>query len=394
MLNPTAVLGAVLVRYAASIDPRVQLPEIVGSTGTFDMFVMLVGNPGSGKSTAWSCAKDLMPTLPKKIRDDVPLGTGEGLVEMLYARINDDGEVTGKKSDQRALYYDGVCVMVNEGKALGEQSARTGSVIIETLCQAWMGETLGQANASEDTFRHVPSKTRRITACIGIQTENAPIVFEGKFRATGLPQRMIALWAHPDYLPDDDEAPDWPGELVMAKPSVIGGLTVFSADAEIVRTVRSERRAVALRQHNLDELDVHLRLAQLKLAGVFAAADGLTHISLEHWALAETVLDSHKSMRSTIYSTHQERELARRITQATRQAETQLVVDDHMDQAKLQKCIKRVRDLLDQQGTWTRGKMLNRVTPGQQQYFEDALEALALTGDLRLDGDAITKASS
>ena len=172
---------------------------------------------------------------------------------------------------------------------------------------------------------------------------------------------------------------------------MIGGLTVFSADAEIVRTVRSERRAVALRQHNLDELDVHLRLAQLKLAGVFAAADGLTHISLEHWALAETVLASHKAMRSTIYSTHQQRELERRVTQATRQAETQMVVDDHMDQAKLQKCIKRVRDLLDRQGTWTRGKMLNRIAPGQQQYFDDALEALALTGDLSVDGDSITK---
>jgi Bifunctional DNA primase/polymerase, N-terminal len=390
MLNPTSVLGAVMVRIAALVDPRVQLPDIIGSTGTFDLFVTLVGDSGSGKSTSWSCAKDLIPDLGPMVVDDLPLGTGEGLVERLYARVDEDGNLTRK--GERQLYYKGVCIMVNEGKGINEQAARTGSIIIETLCQAWMGETLGQSNASEDTFRHVPPKRARIGACLSIQTGNAKLIFQDKFKITGFPQRMVALWAHPDWLPEEDDEPEWPGPLRIARPAVIGGTTtVFTVDPDIRRAVRRERRGASLRTVQLDELDTHIRLAQLKLAGIFAVADGTTHISNDHWALANTVLDSHRRLRSHIFQVHAEAEKAKRVTDATGRAETVMVQEDHIDKVMVARCVKSIRTQLDRQGTWTEGKLKNRLGERLKPHFEAALEILEVGGDIHRDGTTLTK---
>lgn len=58
---PWALLGVTLARVIAVVPPGVVLPAMVGSHGSLNLFVGIVGRSGAGKGTAESAAADAVP---------------------------------------------------------------------------------------------------------------------------------------------------------------------------------------------------------------------------------------------------------------------------------------------------------------------------------------------
>jgi hypothetical protein len=73
----------------------------------------------------------------------------------------------------------------------------------------WIGETLGQANAREETTRHVPDGSYSLGIVIGYQKDTAQDLL--KDAAPGTPQRFLWCAATDPTVPDI--APEHPGFL-------------------------------------------------------------------------------------------------------------------------------------------------------------------------------------
>jgi len=73
---PWALLGVTLARVVAVVPPVVVLPSLVGSYGSLNLFVGVVGRSGAGKGTAESAAVDAVP-LPGPVAT-ATIGSGEG----------------------------------------------------------------------------------------------------------------------------------------------------------------------------------------------------------------------------------------------------------------------------------------------------------------------------
>ena len=81
MVSRSIVCGGARLHPGASfsaVHPTVTLPAITGSQGSLNLFVALVGAPGTGKSTSNRIAAELLPITSSSIRDDLPLGSGSG----------------------------------------------------------------------------------------------------------------------------------------------------------------------------------------------------------------------------------------------------------------------------------------------------------------------------
>src|SRR4051812_1893411 len=94
---PLALLGAALARAVAACPAQYVLPPLVGSEGTLNMAVNLVGSSGVGKGGAHAAARDALDL--SGFRDSISgdpelfsmgLGSGEGIAH-LYAKY-DKGE--------------------------------------------------------------------------------------------------------------------------------------------------------------------------------------------------------------------------------------------------------------------------------------------------------------
>lgn len=152
---------------------------------------------------------------------DIPIGSGEGLAE-LYMGVEHrrTGDVYGPRANKagqpkteqvRCKVRDNAFLYVDEGQALMQQGKRLGTVVFPTLRTAWDGGTLGQANAREETTRHIPEGTYSMGLVIGSQEDTVQELL--KEATAGTPQRFIWCWAGDPTVSDDQ--PDWPGELSL-----------------------------------------------------------------------------------------------------------------------------------------------------------------------------------
>lgn len=293
-----AALGGVLTRYAAKVHPSIVLPQM----GTLDLFAMIVGHSGSGKSKAVKTSRSLVPIDVKGVEADQPFGSGQGLIEGFFAWRDEEGNpCSPKKADaQKVRVLHGMHYAADEGVAITATAQQQGSILIPTLCAAWMGETLGQRNAQESTSRVIGPMQVRFCATINIQTINGNRVFRDEYAATGLSQRMICFTALDETLVEGIQ-PEWPGELDLPIPSIITGRNrVVEVHPEITAEV-----VTAIRQGHSptwagDPLDTHRNLSRLKVATLLALMDGRFDVNLEDWALSGMVLDSSDAVRDTM----------------------------------------------------------------------------------------------
>lgn len=295
-----AVFGCVLARVAAMTPPAFNLPAIVGSCAPLTTYVACVGPPGSGKSSSERVAKELLPCDDDGVADDLPLGSGEGLIEA-YFEITEELGPNGKPKMVKTQTRHGAVLDLDEGQLFTELGARKGSTLLPMLRTAWSGATLGTTNASIETRRRLPAGSYALGLIIMFQPSMAGDLLGDV--AGGTPQRFVWVSATDPTIPDI--APRWPGVLSWRPPvpRTYNGAT-FTATLTIVDSVRAEvqRRALQVTRGEVDvtEMDAHAQLVRLKIAGLFAILDDRFGITEDDWRLAGVYQQTSRAVRTTM----------------------------------------------------------------------------------------------
>lgn len=277
-----AVLGCVFARLSAMIHPSYRLPPIAGAHSSLSIYTALVGPSGTGKSSAKAVACELLPCTNERIGDDLPIGSGEGLLEAYMGLVEEEGP-DGKKRKVKRQVRDGVFAFLDEGQALAELGSRKGSTLLPILRQMWTGGPAGTTNASVETNRLLRSGSYALGLVIGFQPEMAAGLLDD--HVGGTPQRFDWVSATDPTIPD--VAPDWPGPIEWRHPPVYHGEHgVLAVAGSLVATVRREALAVSRREKVLDSLDSHANLSRLKVAAVLAMLDGRREVTEDDWELA------------------------------------------------------------------------------------------------------------
>lgn len=293
-----AVLGCVLARVAAYTPSCWTLPAIVGGQSSVAMYVALIGPSGSGKSSAKDAAMDLLPIQMETVADDLPLGSGEGLIEAYFDMVEEERPGgKGIRSVKRKV-RDGAFLTLDEGQALADLGQRKGSTLVPYLRSAWTGQTLGTTNASVETKRKIAKGAYTLGLVIGVQPALATALLDDE--TGGLPQRFAWFSVVDPSIPDDPV--EWPGPLQWTPPPVVhmgGGITV---DNGVERQIRANDLA---RQRGLEfsPLDSHADLVRLKLAACLALLANRTHVNPTDWELAGIVWATGRLLRTITVET-------------------------------------------------------------------------------------------
>lgn len=290
-----AVLACVLARIAAYTPPCWSIPAIVGAESTLATYVVLVGPSGAGKSSAKDAAMDLLPLDMAHVADDLPLGSGEGLIEVYFDMAEEDNPSGKGTRKVKRKVREGAYMTLDEGQALADLGSRKGSTLVPYLRSAWTGSTLGTSNASVETKRRIAKGTYTLGLVIGLQPVLANALLDDA--GGGLPQRFAWFSVIDPTIPDNRV--EWPGPLEWSPPPIVrhgGGLTV---DPRIEATVRANDLA-RQRGQQFDELDAHADLVRLKIAGCLAVLDKRNHINTDDWALAGMVCDTGRLVRTVV----------------------------------------------------------------------------------------------
>jgi hypothetical protein len=285
------VLYTTLARISAMVDPQRRFENCLGK-GSLNLFVAAIGKSGRGKSTAASLAKTLIRTPfnltdPTAFRDSIGLGSGEGLAELYMGYVYEEDHSRPPMKD--GSYYkikvkkklrDNAFVYVDEGQTLNQQGKRQGNIVLPTIRSAWNGETLGQANASNETTRHIPAGSYSLGIVTGYQKDTAQDLVGDV--APGTPQRFGMCSATDPTVPL--EPPEHPGYLDVN----LDGASKITFCREINEELWRQNHAKVTGVEDDDaELDSHEPLMLSKLSALLWLIDGREEVTLDDWALAK-----------------------------------------------------------------------------------------------------------
>jgi hypothetical protein len=378
--SPDAVLAGVLARYSANIPPAIRLPRM----GTLDVFFVIAGHSGSGKSSAGKVAGQLYAGnyAERGVMMDRQVGSGEGLAEAFFEWRDEDGAPCSstKKGATKVLAKWGMHFATDEGAALTASAGRSGSILIPTLCAAWMGESIGQLLADPTKSRMIGPMRVRVSAEVRIQTAHGYKLFAEEYASTGLSQRMICVSAVDPSIHQRYEAgilpPPWPGPLELAHPAIIGGETTMELCDELV-ALFAQYAAEAHNPHWVgDPLDTHSALSTLKIAGILALWENRLNITTEDWEIASLLLVSHRSVRSMLQATKIHADNQRRVTSVTMEAEKVVAINDAQHQALLKRTVESIETII--KGGEFPSK--NKLSRPQREVYEEAKTILEAQG--------------
>jgi hypothetical protein len=340
LVAPDAVLGAILTRIAACTPHTVELPAIIGTPVGLTFYAGIVGPPEAGKSAAAGVAAELLPA-PKGVLDRLPVGSGEGMVDILFDYREEVDEDTGKKRKVKTQVAYAAIFHIDEGAVLAELSNRQGTTLLPTIRTAWSHGTLGNANASIERRRILDGRNYVYGITFGIQPEYAaPILAD---TAAGTPQRFVWFNATDPALPNHQ--PDWPGTLTWEPPTAgqldphtitRGGWRrhALNVHPDIAADIITHRRR-ALAGDGAQEADAHHMLVRLKIAALLAILDRRLCVDLDDWHLAHIIDTTSRTIRRATTHTLQMLEEYKQQASDARRAHTELVVEDTREQRAL-----------------------------------------------------------
>jgi hypothetical protein len=309
------LLVDVLTRVSVVAPPNVVLPPLVGAApGSLNMFVAVVGGPGSGKGIASAAAAQLIPDIRGAVTTQP--ASGEGLAAIYANRVPIPEEEGGHKGETRIhCVTPRALLSIEEIGALGGASSRQGSTVLPTLCSAWSGEPLGAFNKMEANRLTVPAHAYRLGLTVGVQPAAASTLFDGV--GTGLPQRF--LWAEtidpqaPEHRPDRPAGslpcdlsaiPQDPDpttfDAVYQAGTVRGALGYTTIELGFPDEAYREsdmRRLAVLHGAGVQPLDSHAMQVKAKVSALLALLDGRMAVSVEDWQLAGQIMDESTRVR-------------------------------------------------------------------------------------------------
>lgn len=300
-----AVLGAVLAHTCARIPPRWVLPPTVGGRVAVNTAVALVGPPGTGKGSAQRVARELVAAGDVA---EVPLGSGEGLVQAYFDWRPDPGKKSGKVLER---VRDACLVVDDEGSVLAALLARAGETAITTLLKAWMGERLGftySKRSQPQPETTVGELTYRWALLVGIQPDAAGTILDAA--GVGLPQRMLWLPTVDPTIPEPGRRPAWPEVAPWSPPWEAAAAFASPGDtvdvdvaAEVVDALVADHHARVTGTAVGDALDAHAGLARLKVAALLHAwttPGNHLAVTADDWDLAGQVMAVSDATRASV----------------------------------------------------------------------------------------------
>lgn len=388
-----ALLGVVLARVSAATTWQYFLPAIVGSMGSLNVAVALIGNSGDGKSSTKRLAAEMVPIDDETVVDDLAIGSGEGLIEAYFEWVDEpskDGKTTVRVKKQTK---QSVFAYLDEGQALEEMGRRKGSTLLPTLRSAWTGDTLGQANASEDRRRRLDATCYRFACVVGFQPDHAVRLLDDA--PGGTPQRFLWLSANDPTIPYN--TPEWPGPLDWKPPpdpslakGVFLGCEIMGVPEDIRNEIRRSSIARTRGEETVDELDAHHDYGRLKVAGLLAILDDRVRIDHEDWDLAGVVMDTSLAVRSSVadhgiaLAANQERQTTSRLVRR------QGTLDESAEIRALDRMARTIARHVHKRGHDCKKRCATQATRGSDRHLatiDEAVDRAVDNGWVTVDGD-------
>lgn len=254
--------------------------------------VIISGKSGAGKGEDNHCVRAILGDCDPYMRVffDKRLGSGEGLSQAyLFAK--------GDKAQEQI--FDAGHFHEDEGGNLVTLLRRADANLDAELRTAATGGVLGASNAKPDRTRHVKNYILSLTVNATFSTLSELLTY----RELGLPQRILWCSSH-----DPDAAQPWPDAPCPALP--VPPTTDVTFARSILERIKDERRARKAGVFGEDDengdLNSHLLLLQVRLAGAEACFDGRTHVTAEDWHRAELLLQGSCACRDWVAARGQE----------------------------------------------------------------------------------------
>jgi hypothetical protein len=341
------LVHVVLARVAAAIPHTIELPPIIGAPRPLCYFTVGFAPSGVGKTNVNDVAAELVPIDDPEVADQLPLGSGEGLAEILFEWVTENDE-DGKLRQVKRQTRHGAFVFVDEGQMLTDLGRRSGSTLLPVLRTIWSGGTIGNTNASRDARRIVPAGQYTFGVAVGLQPHLAGALLDDA--DAGTPQRFCMAYAIDPTIPDVE--PSWPGPLNWQPPGVrqlerieIRGAYIrhrLDVDPEIFTQVREAGRARARGEIIVDPLDAHGTLLRLKTAGLLAILDGRLDIGAEDWHLADTLKKYSDTVRTDVVATTKQAAAEREAATTRRLTNRRLHAEAAVETRRIIDCARRI----------------------------------------------------
>jgi energy-coupling factor transporter ATP-binding protein EcfA2 len=398
------VLAGALARLASMLPPALRAETGVGAPASLNMFVVLLGPSGSGKSSAAWIPRQLLPApYDLDFLDELPLGTGEGVAE---AYMGEREQATGEKFQSgpragqnktalvrmqvrhNALFY------ADEGESLTKQLfGRNGATVGETIRRAWTGGTIGQFNGHKVNTRVIESGTYSLGLVVGFQPETAlPLVEDA---AAGTPQRFLWASSTDPAIPEDIVEDPGPLPLNLIRLG-FGDRPQLSFARSILTEIRADDRARATGAVRLPPLDSHKPLMLVKLASLLAILDDRLNVTEEDWQLAGLVWETSAELRDALieYGTRQlaadaEKRVKAHVAQEVRAHAAKAAADRDIERVA-RRAAKRVHEA---EGM-TRGALNKDTASRDRGWLGAAVDYAEARGWITTEGDEIAPGDS
>jgi predicted transcriptional regulator len=390
---------AVLARLSAQWPHFVGLHSGMKGTATPSILAAICGPSGAGKSSSIGGARALLPTPIGLDCPEMPIGSGEGVIEAYMGVVEEPGvedEATGKVGKPRKVRQQvrhNVLFNVDEGATLTKLTERNGATLGEVLRTAWSGGLLGQANASVDTHRVIQSGTYSIGMTIGLQVHTSKTLLSEDAIDLGFAQRFLWCWAIDPAVPE--EAPAWPGQINNMGHVLRGGRVDYVAT--IRQRLFAAQRAATRGEIVAEAIDSHKPLMLVKLSALLCVLDLRDEVTEEDWQLAEMLWATSCAVRDYLLGKHQ----AKAVSEAMRHRESVVQTaaasavaagraqEDEREAATLRCALVLARRVHKDHGqAVSRSDARRGLRSQQRSLFEDALDVALDRGWVKADGES------
>lgn len=379
--SPEALLAAVLARLAADSPHTIDLPAIVGAPCGLTLYAALVGPPGTGKSSTRHLARELVPALIlTPVTDDKSLGSGEGLIEVLFDFEMQEDE-RGKSKQVKVQKRFNAYLGADEGETLDRLGKRADSTLHPTLRSAFTSAPLGQTNASIEKRRNVESGLYVFGLVMGAQPTALRDLFKGI--GVGTPQRFLfAPTTTNGTMPEARS--DWPGPMPRmplnrmtlddyAQRNALGFVRhVMELPASVADEIwQMDRHAQA---HGTAAFDEHRGLMRLKIAGVLAVADGRLAMSEEDWQLAGAVVEVGAKARAEVLEVHAREDMAEAQGRTRAAVSRAITIEERTEAHQAETIALWIKGKVTERGPMPRKELRNGLAPKKREHFESGLD--------------------
>ncbi len=397
---PWAVLGSVLARVAAAVEPNIQLPASIGTEASLNLYVALVGTSGGGKDIAFGVAEralDIWSGQDPLETDIIPLGSGEGLshIYMKYppkltkrkpGADDDDSAMiglTGTDPDKPIQYRTRALVTITEIDTLEAIGQRRGSTLGGQLRQAWNGGQIGFQYVDVMKRMIVPKHAYRMCLVASIQPGRAAALMAEA--DGGTPQRFLWLPANNPGMDRVDLTA--PNSMGWEPPHYGGSRVLFeicdgAIDAVIDNHIKRNRGEG-------DALDGHSVLNRLKVAAALAMLDvgrspkeQLT-VTPEDWHLAGVIQAVSDRTRAGVVRHLADAAKVENEKKAYVEARKTIVISETVEDDGLKKVVRWLRGKIVAE--WVTEQWLrSKIRGNQKRFLSDALDTLASGGEIEI----------